>query len=455
MQTDINGCDISLKTQDAVAQWNAMQRAFLSHGAATPELLGAVLKAEPEFALGHAVKGLLYLSLGRSELRPTVMEALELAQNAAAQGDVTARERRFIVALGLAVEGHMGRAAAVLDDVVRTTSGDALAMKLVQALRFMLGDAAGMRASIVLAKPGFAGDHSFRGFVLGCEAFALEETGDYAGAERAGRAGLELAPDDAWGLHAVAHVHDMTGRAEDGVRWLAGRSSHWAHCNNFGYHVWWHLALFHLDRGAYGPVLELYDRKVRPTQTDDFRDISNAASLLYRLEVEGVDVGTRWEELAELSANRIDDGALIFADLHYLMALAATDRGAELETMTQRIARDAASMEHDQHEVAALTGLPMAQGLLALRDGHYGLAAQQLQHGLAFLPRAGGSHAQRDVFWRLAVEATLKAGDCSGAETLLTRRVLDRGAEDGYTARRREQIAARRADLAAAGIAAE
>jgi len=319
----------------------------------------------------------------------------------------------------------------------------------------MLGDASGMLASARHAKLGFASDHELHGYLLGCEAFALEETGDYAAAEAIGRAGLELCPDDAWGLHAVAHVYDMTGHADTGVRWLAGRSKHWAHCNNFGYHVWWHLALFHLDRGAYGPVLELYDRKVRPKPTDDFRDISNAASLLLRLGIEGVDVGDRWEELGAFSAARTDDGCIVFADLHYLLALNATGRTQEATNLTARIARDVATIEHDQHEVCALTGNAAARGLLSFRAGHYTAAARDLHAALHFMPRMGGSHAQRDVFWRLAVEAHLRCGDCIGAEGLLARRVLERGAEDGYTARRRHQIAQRRSDLAAAGIAAE
>ncbi|MEL6679399.1 MAG: tetratricopeptide repeat protein, partial [Pseudomonadota bacterium] len=298
-------------------------------------------------------------------------------------------------------------------------------------------------------------DHPAHGYLLGCESFALEENGDYAQAERFGRAGLDLCPDDAWGLHAVAHVHDMTGRAADGVRWLAGKSTHWAHCNNFGFHVWWHLALFHLDRGAFGPVLALYDLKVRPQPTDDFRDISNAASLLLRLEIEGVDVGDRWEELATLSANRVDDGALVFADLHYLMALMRSDRGEEAEALTRRIAQDAATLDHDQHEVSAISGMPMAQGLLAFRGAQYESALPNLVAGLEHLPRVGGSHAQRDVFWRLTVEAALRSGDCASAEALLARRTVDRGFEDGYTSRRRAQIEARRMDIAAGGIAAQ
>ena len=328
-------------------------------------------------------------------------------------------------------------------------------MKLVQALRFILGDARGMLASTRLARVGIGADHALHGYMRGCEAFALEETGDFAAAEAAGRAGLELCPDDAWGLHAVAHVYDMTGRGDDGVRWLAGRSAQWRHCNNFGYHVWWHLALFHLDRGAYGPVLELYDRKVRPGPTDDFRDISNAASLLVRLEVEGVDVGFRWEELGELSARRTEDGSLVFADLHYLLALNASGRTAEANALTARIARDAATIDHDQHQVCALTGNPAARGLLAFRAGNYAMAAGDLRTALEHLPRMGGSHAQRDVFWRLTIEAHLRSGDCITADRLLMRRTLERGAEDGYTARRRHQIAERRSDLKSAGIAAE
>ncbi len=455
MLSDLNGLDVTLGDPRLVAEWNAVQRAFLAHGASTPVHLGRVLEAEPGFALGHSAKGMFYLLLGRSELMPTVMMALDAARKASDAGGANARERAYVAVLETAVAGNWRRAAAALDAITMAWPGDVLAMKLTQAVRFMLGDATGMLASTRLAKQAFAPDHAMRGYLMGCEAFALEENGDYAGAESVGRAGLELSPDDAWGLHAVAHVHDMTGRAEDGVRWLAGRSRHWSHCNNFGYHVWWHLALFHLDRGAYGPVLELYDRKVRPEPTDDFRDISNAASLLFRLEVEGVDVGERWQELADLSANRWDDGSLIFADLHYMMALMQTGREAEAEAMTARIATDASTLDHDQHEVSALTGVPMARGMLAFRAADYDRAATDLARGLEHLPRAGGSHAQRDVFWRLAVEAHLRAGRCAEAEGLLARRTLERGAEDGYTERRRSQIAARRADLAAAGIAAE
>lgn len=43
-------------------------------------------------------------------------------------------------------------------------------------------------------------------FYHGMLAFALEQCGDSGGAEREGRRGTEVAPDDAWSHHAVAHA---------------------------------------------------------------------------------------------------------------------------------------------------------------------------------------------------------------------------------------------------------
>ncbi|MFB2351867.1 hypothetical protein, partial [Priestia megaterium] len=74
----------------------------------------------------------------------------------------------------------------------------------------------GMRRSIETVLPSYGADHPALGYALGCHAFALEETGDYTRAEREGRRAVSLAADDAWGLHAVAHVFDMTGRAAEG-----------------------------------------------------------------------------------------------------------------------------------------------------------------------------------------------------------------------------------------------
>ncbi|MCY4179783.1 MAG: tetratricopeptide repeat protein, partial [Litoreibacter sp.] len=326
MYQDVFGQDTTLTSPKAGAHWDQTLLAFMAHGATTPTHLVATLEEDPNFALGYAVKGMFYLLLGRSELIDTAREALGLAEASAIAAPITPREQGFLDALRAYLAGKPTQAVAHLEDVLSRHPGCTLAMKLSHAIRFVLGDGVGMRASIENIMHAYGPDHAGRGYLMGCHAFTLEETGEYARAETVGRMGLAISPDDAWGLHAVAHVYDMTCDAKGGVAWLTGREEAWAHCNNFRYHVWWHKALMHLDLGEVDTVLALYDTEIRQDKTDDYRDISNATSLLQRLELDGHDVGERWEELAELSANRTEDGQLIFADLHYLLALIGGER---------------------------------------------------------------------------------------------------------------------------------
>jgi tetratricopeptide (TPR) repeat protein len=456
MNQDIFGQDTSLTADSAMRDWNAVQLGVLAHSAVTPQHLGSLLEAAPDFALAHAAKGMFYLMLGRSELRPTAVEALATAEKIVAQGAALPREIKYVEALRLWLDGRPSGAVAKLEEVLLAHPADSLAMKLSHSIRFILGDAQGMRASIERVMPAYDPEHAGRGYLLGCHAFALEETGAYEKAEIAGKQALWMAPDDAWGLHAVAHVHEMRGNARAGLDWLTGREEAWAHCNNFRYHVWWHKALMHLSEGDVETTLHLYDAEIRKDQTDDYRDISNGTSLLMRLELEGVDVGNRWEEMAEFSANRTEDGSLIFADLHYLLALTATDRQDATKQMIARIHRDARRNTSDADGRMAAPGCAAALGLEAFGEANYAQAFTHLRDARATMQLAGGSHAQRDVFERITIDAGLRAGLLDEAEAILNDRRANRGGfEDAYAAARRDLIAAGRDTGAAHSVPAQ
>ncbi|MEL6409607.1 MAG: tetratricopeptide repeat protein [Pseudomonadota bacterium] len=455
MRSDIFGQPTSLNNRAALAAWNDTLMGFLAHAAITPVHLGKVLELEPGFALGHAVKGMFYILLGRRELMQTAHDAYAAALTGSKEGHITAREQKFVQALGVWLDGRPSEAIQLIEDVLRMHPADALAMKLSHAIRFVLGDGEGMRRSIERVMDAYEHDHAARGYLLGCHAFALEETGDYEKAEIAGRQSLWMAPDDAWGLHAVAHVHDMTCNAKKGLEWLTGRENAWSHCNNFRYHVWWHKALMHLDLGQVSTVLELYDSEIRSEKTDDYRDISNATSLLMRLELDGVDVGHRWEELSDICQMRTEDGCLIFADLHYLMALTGDKKPGATERMLQRIAKDAKSNDEMASRMSD-PGVAAASGLEAFGEGQYDNAFTHLSQARGGMQRAGGSHAQRDVFERITIDAGIRAGRLDEAEAILNERQSKRaGREDGYTAARRQLIAVGRGDFDAASVPAQ
>jgi tetratricopeptide (TPR) repeat protein len=328
-----------------------------------------------------------------------------------------------------------------MERILRENPRDTLSAKVSQAIRFILGDGVGMRKSAERLLGAHGSDHACRGYILGCHAFTLEETGEYAAAERTGLQALQYAPDDAWGLHAVAHVYDMTADPDAGINLIERNTGAWTHCNNFRYHVWWHKALLHMDRGELDLALSLYDSQVRIDKTDDYRDIANGTSLLMRLELEGVDVGNRWGELADFSENRTDDGCLVFADLHYMLALAGAERGDAKAAMTARFARDARQTGEMAGRVKD-PGLAALSGLNAFSEGRYNDAFLDLNTARPAMQTIGGSHAQRDVFERMTIDAGLRAGRIDQTEAILSERRAQRaGHEDRFTQTRFASLA--------------
>lgn len=450
---DLSGDSITVSSDAARLAWNDMLEALMAHAAAAPEHLARTFSADPDFALAHAAKGLMLLSLARTELVAPARECLAKATAAVLLRPVTRRETMVVEALALWLDDAPRRAAERLETILLTHPFDVLALKLSHGLRFMLGDQAQMLATLHRFAPGFGESHPLAGFVHGCHAFALEERGFYAEAESVGRRAVTLSPRDAWGRHAVAHVLEMTGRADEGIAWL-GDGRNLAHANNLRFHIAWHLALFRLERGETGEVLRLYDEEIRVEPTDDYRDIANGASLLARLDYAGVDVGDRWEELAARAEGRIDDGRLVFADLHYALSLLGAGHDEGAGAIARSLVEDARHHASAERRDAARNGALAAFGLIAFHEGDYGEAARLLGAARNGLVAIGGSHAQRDLFEQAFAESLIRDGQHDRAAHVLGERLARRGGSNLFAARRlallRRRGAGRLAALAVA-----
>jgi hypothetical protein len=390
---------------------------MLAHLPAAGPALAATLAADPNFALAHAVQGLGALSLARTTLRPAAAAALARAR---ACPVIDARAAAFVAALDAFYAGNMRDAATHLETHLQTDPSDALAFKMAHSIRFMAGDAAGMLRASTVAAHHFPANAPHGSFVLGCHAFSLEESGDYAAAETVGLAAVEADPADAWGLHAVAHVYEMTGQTQRGAAWLETTRLDWQSCNNFGLHVAWHLALFRLELGEGDAALALYDAAVRPTASEEYRDVANAVSLLVRIEQSGIGVGGRWAELADHAARFAQDSELVFAMLHRLVAsLRAGDNATAAEIAAQCAARVAG--DGDQGRTAAYVGAQLAARLIGAAN-----AGADIGAWLSALPEIGGSHAQRDLFVRMLAHDAFARGDWAAARGILAYRHRNR-----------------------------
>jgi tetratricopeptide (TPR) repeat protein len=435
---DASGAAVTLSNPAALPHWNGLIEAVFRHAAATPGHLAATLAAAPDFALAHAVKGLLLLTLARAELRPDAVGQLAIARRLAMAEPVTVREACYVGALAEWLDDRPGRAAASLDRAIALDPADALAAKLSHAIRFMMGDSKGLLAAARRHRALHGDDRPFSGYFLGLESFAAEERGEFEHAERLGRRALELNPADAWARHAVAHVYEMTGRPREGIAWLAAGRPHAVGLNNFSFHLFWHEALFQIEIGETGRALALYDSCVRAQRTDDYRDIANATSLLQRLELAGVRVGDRWEELADIAARRIEDRCLVFADLHYALALAGAGRKDELADL----ARGASRLSGDGYNamLSAGEGAMLIGGIEAFRTGRYGEAAKLLLTARPTAHAIGGSNAQRDVIEQILIESLVRSGDLATAQKALRQRIDARRGANSFAAHRLRRL---------------
>ncbi len=410
----------------AVAAYEDAVAAVAAHRPAAADALDRALQADPNLAAAHALKGLSAIILAREELIPSGHKALASARSAlASNGGGTASEHILVAALSEAVDGRLSAAAGLLDGHLGDDPADFVAAKLSHAFRFMTGDARGMLSTTSRVLDAWSPSMAGYGFVLGCHAFGLEECGDLDRAEQFGRQAVRHEPHDSWGLHAVSHVYEMQGLAAEGAAWLEGSRPVWSGCNNFSFHMAWHLALFYMEEARHDLALAIYDKEVRPEPTDDFRDVANATSLLWRMEQDGVDVGERWEELHVLAHRRQADTTLVFASLHHLLTLVAVGDVDAARALVHNIGQRALGGTSDQSGVAACVGHALASAILGLCEGTGGRI--DLARLVERLPSIGGSHAQRDVFVRTLALIAADHGDRPAVERILSiRRRLKR-----------------------------
>jgi tetratricopeptide (TPR) repeat protein len=256
--------------------------------------------------------------------------------------------------------------------------------------------------------PAWPQDHPHYDYLLGMHAFGLEEAGDYAAALEVGQRAVAANPADIWATHAVSHVFQMQDRHAEGLKWLDGLKGQWQGTNNFRNHVVWHGALHHLGLGQPEEALRIYDEELARSTADDFYlDMCNNAALLWRLQFLGVDVGDRWQALADVSAAHAQDQELVFASLHYLIPLAVSgseDAGSLLNAMRQWAQRGG-----EQGGVCSAVGLQLAEAIVR-SAAEPEAAAEALIGSHADTHLIGGSKAQRDLFRLLADDDARRSG---------------------------------------------
>lgn len=364
------------------------------------------LAAAPGMPMAHLLKAWLFL-LGTEPAGPAMAQA---ACEAAAALTMNDGERAHLHAATLLAQGRWHAAARALEDRSLQAPCDLVALQVGHQVDFFIGDSRMLRDRIARALPhwqrGMPGQHA----VLGMHAFGLEETGDYAQAERQGRLSVELEPHDSWGWHAVAHVHEMRNDARAGIAWLAPNAPTWSDGSFLAVHNWWHLALFHLEQDDTAEVLRLYDAAIGGPGSCIVLELIDQSALLWRLLLRGVQVGDRWAALADRWSGVGGAGGYAFNDCHAMMAFVGAGRTDAQQALLDA-QRETMAGTSDNAGFTRDVGWAATVALQAFGAGDYARCTELLRPVRHRAHRFGGSHAQRDLLDLTLVEAALRSGD--------------------------------------------
>ena len=375
----------------------------------------AAVAADDSLVLGHIYRAYL-------QLYGTTPEGVAAAGEILKRLDETfmgERELHHLRAARHWVEGDWEATTRALERALLRHPRDLLALKVAQDLYFFLGNRLELRDTAARVLPAWPRSVPGWGYVQGIYAFGLEENADYRQAESRARAALDHNPRDVWSVHALAHVFEMEGSQRDGVEFLTASAPDWSP-SFFAIHNWWHRGLYHLELGEISEALALYDDPIRAGRSTEWLDVVDAAALLWRLSLFGVDVTERAEQLAADIDDLVSSPVYIFNDWHAVMAFG-------LAGNTERTERVIASNRHlsapTNASAAERAGLALLEAFGAFAAGHPDRAIDLL---IDIRPRAnavGGSHAQRDVIDLTLIAAAARAGDDSLARALVTERI--------------------------------
>jgi hypothetical protein len=415
MWTDELGNEVTAQSQAGLDALNDFTIGFIASEARAVNIIEAATHDHSAIvqACAAAVHMFAETAQAPANARPFLDRAI------AAQASATHRERRFIAAVDAWARGDIPRAMALHEEQAREHPRDLASIKLAHYHLFNRGDAPGMLRIALAVRPA-ADDVPY---LHGMLAFAWEQCHFLEQAEASARKAIAMCRKEPWAHHALAHVMLTQGRINEGHAFLEDVSPTWTGLNSFMVtHNWWHHALFALELGLDDEVLGLYDKQVWGVAKDYSQDQINAVSLLARLELAGVDVGDRWQDVANYCAVRLADHVLPFLDMQYLYALARAGR-PQAEVLMRNIESHAAQAAPDSREAWQQVCVPASRGLLAHARGEYRIAMEQLGLALPRLLEIGGSHAQRDLFAQVHLDAMIRCGRLAGAQNVLQQQV--------------------------------
>ncbi|CAJ0608307.1 unnamed protein product [Cylicocyclus nassatus] len=319
------------------------------------------------------------------------------------------REQKHAKAAQLYAQGKLRAAAQIWEDILVEYPTDLMAIKFAHEAYFFLGDRVGKRDSVQAVIPKHKGTEPCYSYLHGMWAFGLEECEQYDKAEKEALKALNLNRYDCWATHARAHCMLMQGRIDEGLNFMESTVDEWRPGWIIATHNYWHNTLFYIEKGDYETPLTIFDEEICKRANKNKQSVlemGDAASLLWRLELQGVDVGNRWKELPSMSTH-LNDHVTCFNDAHLGIALIRQGDEAGEENLYSTLVDYTNNSDEDNTKVCREVGLALCEGMRLYGKGQYDEAAEKMLPIRHQVYKIGGSNAQRDLFAQTLIQACI------------------------------------------------
>ncbi len=429
MQTDQQGLALTGAGNRGAELFRAGLDELVYFKSSVLETFDKAILEEPGFALPYFARAYLDLFMTEKRFAEHAQRTLDKARTRVDFAKLSDRELQHALAIEAWIEGDLRQAARILDRLGIDEPRDILALRIGHELDFFTGNKRALRDRVARQLSAWSPSDIHYGIVQGCFAFGLEENGEYERAAQHGFIALSARPDDVWAIHAVTHSYEMRGDIGEGLRFMGDRRRDWAENNLFSAHNSWHEALFNSDIYRHSEALDIYDRAIFNESSPRLALVLlDASSLLWRLHLQAVDVGHRFQKLASAWDTLIpEESFYVFNDVHAIMAYIGAGRLEDARGLVNRLERyvNRGKRSSNNYSNTLRVGLPLTRGLLAFGEGKYGDAVDELYAVRERAIEFGGSEAQRDAIDRTLIEAAVRSGHTSLSKALASERVHD------------------------------
>lgn len=413
------GLPLSTTSNEAAKLYDAAITQYVGYydddtfGGVTPTIQ-KLYEADPNFVMADVVSnGLQLIGTGRSPLIDIRLKnSLEAMTRKAKGQTLTKREKLHVNAVELLAEGCNREAVDVWNEILVDHPTDILALRFAQDSYIYLGLPVQMRDSVARVVPWWKPHIPLYGYMLGMHSFGLCETCHYDTAEVYARKGLEVNRRDGWSTHTILHILDAQGRNDEGIKFLESTIDDWRPKNRLSCHNSFHWTLYHIEKGDYEGALDVWDNYVggRAKQTKTVFNLVDSCAVLYRLGLEGVNVGDRWKDLESIVSLH-KDCLLGINDAHFIMAYMGAGKKDEGKQLLESIREIVKSSKGSNHRVTEKVALTLCEALVAYDDGDYAKAVDLMWPIKYDIITIGGSEAQRDMFTQFLINAAIQSSD--------------------------------------------